>query len=402
MRWILLACALAATSASALRAGASRVAPRAAARARIALGSANALAGLVLAPRREAGFDDKVIGSACVRRFVNDDGEQWLMWYSARGRDFDPDVLSIATGRIGLATSTDGVSWTREGAVLSENRDEWFFFDTAHVGVGDVQVMSSQSQRTGGVAMYWCYYFGGDLARTAETAPKGASMSIGLAMSSNGRNWGRVEGEHANGAILTPSDDPAAFDAAFVGWPQVVMRRPEDYVLYYHTIVARTGNYVVAAARGTDGVKFNKVGPILSAGPPGSFDERGAGARHVIEVKQQDGVRQPRFLMAYEAIDGAGTHSIGLARSDDGLAWTKSGDGPIFAPSAAQGAWDGGAVGRPNLVPLDGGRYRLFYYGQSGKGAASEQEWSGIGVAECDGTDWSAWTRVGSTHDARA
>lgn len=225
-------------------------------------------------------------------------------------------------------------------------------------------------------------------------------MAIGLAMSSNGRNWGRVEGEHPSGAILVPSSDESEFDAAFVGWPQVVMRGKDDYLLYYHTISA-AGEYVVAAARGTDGVKFTKIGPILTAGPPGSFDARGAGARHVIEVKPGEGKLQPRFLMVYEAVSDEGVHSIGLARSADGIKWDKQNE-PIFSPSTRPGAWDGGAVGRPSLVPLDHGRYRMYYYGQSGKGAGAAQEWTGIGMAECDGSDWSSWKRVEAAHDPRA
>lgn len=112
--------------------------------------------GLVLAPAETASFDDLVVGGACVKRFLTDEGESWLMWYSARDDGFDKEVVPLASGQIGLATSTDGVSWKREGPVLRENKDDWFWFDTTHVGIGDVQVMSSEAQRTGGVSMYWC------------------------------------------------------------------------------------------------------------------------------------------------------------------------------------------------------------------------------------------------------
>ncbi|KAJ1637894.1 hypothetical protein T492DRAFT_271469 [Pavlovales sp. CCMP2436] len=347
----MLAAAIIAAACEAVRPGtfASRSAVGAAPRARVALSSTATRAGLVLAPSSASSFEDKILGGMCVRRFLSDDGEKWYMWYSARGADFDPEVVSLSTGRIGLATSSDGVSWNREGAVLTENKDEWFFFDTTHVGIGDVQVMSSQSEKTGGVGMYWCYYFGGDATRKRDDGPKGESMSIGLAMSSDGIHWGRVEGEHPNGAILIPDENEAQFDSAFVGWPQVVIHAELDYILYYHTIDVKSGKYVVAAARGKDAVQFSKVGPVLEAGPPGSFDARGAGARHIIEPRIEG---SPRYLMFYEAIDDEGTHSIGLATSKDGLQWDKVGDGPAFAPSTEFGAWDGGAVGRPNVVKV--------------------------------------------------
>jgi predicted GH43/DUF377 family glycosyl hydrolase len=279
------------------------------------------------------------------------------------------------------------------------------------VGVGDVQVMSSQSQRTGGVSMYWCYYFGGDNTRRGDgdDGPKGSNMAIGLAMSSDGRHWGRVEGEHPNGAILQSCEESET-DSQFVGWPQVLMRAAEDYLLYYHTIDPATGRFLVGVARGKDGVKFTKVGPVLQAGPPGSFDAGGASARHVIELDEAEGQEAKargkkggtKYLMFYEAIDEAGRHSIGLAESADGLSWKRSGDRPVFEPSADSQAWDAGAVGRPNVVQLDDGRYRLYYYGQSGKGAGREQERSGIGMAECHGSDWWSWERTAPPPDPHA
>ena len=42
----------------------------------------------------------------------------------------------------------------------------------------------------------------------------------GLAMSQDGRNWARIEAEHHTGAVLD-AGEPGAWDAAFVGAPQV-------------------------------------------------------------------------------------------------------------------------------------------------------------------------------------
>ena len=46
------------------------------------------------------------------------------------------------------------------------------------------------------------------------------SSRAGLAMSQDGRNWARIEAEHHTGAVLD-AGEPGAWDAAFVGAPQV-------------------------------------------------------------------------------------------------------------------------------------------------------------------------------------
>ncbi len=42
----------------------------------------------------------------------------------------------------------------------------------------------------------------------------------GLAMSQDGRNWARIEGEHHSGALFDVGEE-GAWDAAFVAAPQV-------------------------------------------------------------------------------------------------------------------------------------------------------------------------------------
>lgn len=355
--------------------------------------------GLVLAPRRGKATDDATVGGACVRRFIHDDGESWLCFYSARDEDFDQSVLPLAaTGRIHLATSVDGVEWERQGPVLSPNTDDWYFFDTTHVGIGDVQIMSSEKQRTGGVAMYWCYYFGGD-ASEGPTGRKGGKMCIGLAMSYDGRTWGRMEGPEPNGAVLGPGEE-GDLDAAFVGWPQVLQPQEGQYVMLYHTIDTELGTSHTMAATSKDGVSFSKVGEVLGPNTDaGAFDAKGVSARHVFEAPNGE---PARYLMAYEGISAEGVHAIGLAASDDCLEWTRVGNAPIFERNHEPDSWDSGAVGRPHVVPLDGDRLRMYYYGQSGQGLGTEQETCGIGAAECSAADLSLWTRLAGAADPRS
>eukprot|EP00959_Pyramimonas_sp_CCMP1952_P178022 3720828-Pyramimonas_sp.AAC.1 len=72
------------------------------------------------------------------------------------------NAQSLDSGYIGLATSTDGVNWRRGkgavslrgdrtafaagtdvGTVLTPDTENWWVFDTCHVGIGDVQMLNS-------------------------------------------------------------------------------------------------------------------------------------------------------------------------------------------------------------------------------------------------------------------
>mmetsp|Transcript_9755 Transcript_9755/g.23717 ORF Transcript_9755/g.23717 Transcript_9755/m.23717 type:complete len:149 (-) Transcript_9755:355-801(-) len=142
--------------------------------------------------------------------------------------------------------------------------------------------------------------------------------------------------------------------------------------------------------------------------------------------------------MFYEAQDAQRRHSIGVASSDsEGLEWRRRPGGPVLEPSDVVDSWDGAAVARPWLVPLDDGSARLYYLGRqparsptpySGRtqsdrcrGATlrrmglsphmrarcesrvachafclrrSEDGVQAIGAAQSDGTNWFNWRRI--------
>jgi lipoprotein-anchoring transpeptidase ErfK/SrfK len=93
--------------------------------------------------------------------------------------------------------------------------------------------------------------------------------------------------------------------------------------------------------------------------------------------------------MFYEAIDESRVHTIGMATSTDGLRWSKyRGGAPVFGPAGAAGAWDGKAVARPWVVPMEDGSARMYYVGR-GEGGETQ----GLGMAVSEGEDWTKWTR---------
>ena len=71
-------------------------------------------------------------------------GEDWLLWFHARDDKLADDVVKLSTGRILFASSKDGLSnWKfhEDSPVLNPNKEndgDWYFFDSEHVGLGDV------------------------------------------------------------------------------------------------------------------------------------------------------------------------------------------------------------------------------------------------------------------------
>jgi hypothetical protein len=381
-----------------------------------------------------------------VRCYVGDNEQRWYLWYSARsagppgeGRINPPpaaDAVAPGSGAVGLARSADGVVWTRgpgadtpwaadaSGAapapVLGPNPDDWWWHDTAHVCVSDVQILSSGGVAAG-AGVYWMFYSGGcwesapppaglPLPPAAEALASGEGGTLaspapleglrtraGLALSQDGVHWARVEGtDHHTGAVLDAGEESgddasaasAPWDAAFVGAPQVVAAGPRDLRLFYHSFDGVTGKWTVGVARSADGLKWERWDQggdrgVFSGGGH-AHDAAGAASRHVVRDAASGA-----WVMAYEAVAADGTRSIGAAVSQDGLTGWVASPVPLLAPAEEPGAWDAGGVGGPCLVPMAGGRWRLYYSGRrasgggGGKGStsATEGRWCGVGLA---------------------
>jgi hypothetical protein len=128
------------------------------------------------------------------------------MWYHGRSEEQDKDktLPPLSTGRIGRASSKNGLVWKKdiiggysedmEGVSVGLNNESWWGFDTAHVGLGSVLLpMSTPALQTPG-GVYIMYYMGGSFdetpigAYTEKEMPedakiKGMKMKIGVCVS---------------------------------------------------------------------------------------------------------------------------------------------------------------------------------------------------------------------------
>ena len=389
--------------------------------------------GLVFAPDDAASVVDAKgvasLGMPRVARYMrDDDSARYVMWFQARDDSINEEVVPLSTGRVFRAESFDGRSWRAlagdelNGAAILSTSEDWWTFDTAHVGLGDVMLSSNANVRGGepDYGTYFMYYFGGSMEAEplAEFMPAGAGVDpakavtgmrlrIGVAVSQDGAHWSRLEGEHPSGACL---DVGAAgdFDATFVGWPQVVPLPEQDkFRLYYHALDRESGRYAIGVAESKDGLKFEKLGgggsggetrkkakrgaaPVFEAsGVPGAFDERGVARRHVLPPDAAGG-GSAAWRMFYEGVSARNTHAVGLATSVDGLTWERANGGlPVFEPSADEGAWDARAVGSPHVVRdgLDADAPLLMFYAGNGNGE-SKAGAIGLAISDDEGLSW--------------
>jgi len=225
--------------------------------------------------------------------------------------------------RTGLATSNDGLHWSKLGMLLAPDPATW---------EGGHWATNGSALRQG--SEFWYWYQAGD-----EAAPQ-----IGLARSGDGRGW-RKQARPVLGA-----GPRGAWDERGVADPYVVRTEPYFYLYYLGQDRARRQRLGVARSR--DGLVWEKLrtNPLLELGQPGAFDENGLGEPAVWSARGF-------YWMLYTGRDATEHRRLGLTRSRDGIHWTK-----LPAVFAGAGAWDSKVICDPTVI-LDGDTVRVWFGG---------------------------------------
>jgi len=378
---------------------------------------------IVLTPD-PSGFDSEKIGGACVHRYNRSDSGaegEYLMWYHAQSNapqeEGKPPMAPLSSGSIGLARSRNGLAWQRDpvgafsetvpGVSMGPNEESWWGFDTAHVGLGDVMKPMSGTAVVAQGGVYIMYYFGGSFEETdvasygapADGKIRGMKLRIGVAISQDGRSWGRVEGEDPTGACMGPYDleddnyknfldmnaplPDGLEEELYTGWPNVITEEGKNkgYTMFYSTMTKEKKEKCIGLGKSENGFKWYKGGIVLRPGPD-DYDIKGIARGQVMkDTVYENGVwkENSKLNMLYEGVGPDNKHKICLATSaDGGLSWKK--EGAVF-DFGAEGEWDSGGVGSPHLLRLDDGSCRMYYTGQSSDGRTA------IGVVRTKGTD---------------
>jgi predicted GH43/DUF377 family glycosyl hydrolase len=227
------------------------------------------------------------------------------------------------TWRTGLATSADGVTWTKQGAALAPDPATW---EGSYIAANGSAIADK------GGYLYWY-----------QAGPKDTPR-IGLARSRDGRAWRKWP------RPVVDFGPRSSWDERGVGDPYVIRTGGAFYLYYLGQDRARRQR--LGVARSADGILWEKLraNPVLEPGAEGAFDEAGLGEP---AVWQSHGF----YWMLYTGRDAAEHRRLGLARSSDGVSWNK-----LPAVFAGEQPWDAKVICDPT-VEVAGDTVRVWFGG---------------------------------------
>ncbi|MBT3269943.1 hypothetical protein HN371_22540 [Candidatus Poribacteria bacterium] len=277
----------------------------------------------------------------------------YRIWYSEHSGG--------ANHHIAYATSTDGITWEKHGAVLRQ-------------GSWDRQSMYAPCV-VNDAGTYKMWYSGHN--------GRGGHFDIGYATSPDGVAWTKY-----------PSDSPVYRDADVSDGQELhlgsVLRVGDVYHMWLDTWPGVTGTRDIRYATSLNGINWTDRGMVLGTGPH-AWDSAQVAWPAVVS---RDGL----FEMFYVGYDGQGDTAIGYATSTDGMEWRKlDQDLPDGVPALSRGTgFDSEAVGLPTVL-LDGSTYEMWYSASDGSARV------GYAISTSDDaapTPGQAWESVAPTQAA--
>lgn len=258
--------------------------------------------------------------------------------------------------------------------------------------------------RIGGPVVRWdpaigqwrMWYYCRDTSFPAGLAPAFGSGSLATAVSQDGVRWTRVDGPAARGAILAPAQSRDDFDSVHLATGDVI-RHDDEWLMCYHG-----GNHETPRGEDTD-AEYRFEGYVLRIGLARSRDGvhwtriRGsATGGAILEVPEGDVYAGfpnfihdgRRFILYYTTVDRGGRwYRTRVATSTDLLTWTAAGDLEWqHDPLPFEG---GGVITRDVLRnPLSGGpRWLMVYTAKDGRAETGARRSIAVAVSD-DALSW--------------
>jgi hypothetical protein len=317
--------------------------------------------GAVLDLGAAGAFDQR--GNFTVSAFK--DGDVYRLYYGGSDATGSCPGISGTHWRPGLATSADGVSWTR----VAGDGPGGALLDVGAAGEFDSFLAYKPFVlQEGSIYRMW---YNGSAKPFNCGGVRADDRRIGYAESSDGVHWVKKNDGPGPGGSVLPLGPPGSIDAQQVGYVWV-LKDGAEYKLYYSANDAQNF-WRVALATSSDGRTWTKVagkgagGAVLDLGPPGSLDA--ACAYQPTVVKERDQL----YRMWYRAcatpgpppFNGPSGGAIGYAESNDGITWVKipqPGPGGAAVAKGDAGSFDSGGLTTPAVLE-DGDRWSMYYAG---------------------------------------
>jgi predicted GH43/DUF377 family glycosyl hydrolase len=245
-----------------------------------------------------------------------------LLWNFYSG--FDGSVWHT-----GVATSTDGVAWTRKGLVLSPDANGW---DRGYIAGNGSALWRN------GEFLYWY-----------QAGEHDGIMRIGLARSSDGLHFRKESKPVLDAGPYRSWDERGVADPYVIelnGWLYMYYLGQDRAAMYPHQRIG--------LARSRDGVSWEKLraNPIVDMAQPGSggMDEHGSGEPAVF-------VWKGHYWMLITGRDAGEHRRMAVLWSNDGVRWNRQ-------PGAfsADQPWDSAVICDATVL-VDSSGVRLWFGG---------------------------------------
>ncbi|KKP70169.1 hypothetical protein A2X44_00475 [candidate division CPR3 bacterium GWF2_35_18] len=292
------------------------------------------------------------------------DGTTYKMWYSGSNN---------TNWRIGYATSTDGINWTKyDGNNCGSTTGDGCIFDlSANGNWDDLHLYGISVIKEGETYKMW--YSGHD----------GSTMRIGYATSTDGITWTRNSGNNClgtlgDGCLFTKAVN-GNWDDAHTYYPYVI----KDETIYKMWYTGHDGSNVrIGYATSNDGLTWTRNsgnncsgtigdGCVIPLGSSGETDDVHAFSGYVIKDNET-------YKMWYTGYDGL-RYQIHYTTSPDGAIWTKSDNNPVLSQSNTYSI-DKGSVYFGSLIK-ENGIYKMWYTGHDGTNGRLAYATSSDGVS---------------------
>jgi hypothetical protein len=177
-----------------------------------------------------------------------------------------------------------------------------------------------------------------------------APVPVNLYSVFDGHTWHTAEavGDEKGGIILSP--DRKTWEGDYIAANGSALFVQNGLLIWYWYVAGPKDRPRIGFARQSGERSWVKhPEPVLDYGPSGSFDERAVADPYVIRI-------EPYFYMYYLGQDRAVRQRIGLARSKDGIHWEKHRANPVLELDLDHEA----GVGEPAVWQSHGFYWMLF------------------------------------------